>query len=203
MVSNTGSRAVGGLLMMPRTWEVALSRSRYWLSSREVAVCWATASLSLRSAVRSFCHWIMLGSSAAALGSIHRGSFGGIGGSSLRPARQGDPCLGTRCAAPHTIPETIYGHIPRDTDGNCLHPFHQVCLCFRKRGATLRNVLLFLSVRLPVQSQPIAPTRMREEQKSLWQRRWSAYECASKSSLNGPISAPVAATKATIFQPQR
>jgi hypothetical protein len=34
MVSNTGSRSVGEVLMMPRTWEVAFSRSTASLSSR-------------------------------------------------------------------------------------------------------------------------------------------------------------------------
>src|SRR6266496_2978237 len=48
MVSNTGSRSVGELLMMPRTWEVAFSRSRDSLSSREVAFCCSRASLSSR-----------------------------------------------------------------------------------------------------------------------------------------------------------
>src|SRR6266487_373162 len=37
MASNTGSRSLGELLIMPRTWEVAVSRSRDSLSSRRHA----------------------------------------------------------------------------------------------------------------------------------------------------------------------
>ncbi len=50
MVSNTGSRSIGELLIIPRTSEVALSRPSASLSSREVAVCCASLSLRVSSA---------------------------------------------------------------------------------------------------------------------------------------------------------
>jgi hypothetical protein len=80
------SRSVGELLMMPRTWEVAASRSRESrssrevavccsnarLSSREVAVCCATASLSLRVSSAIFSLLLICGVVALAL---RRGGF--------------------------------------------------------------------------------------------------------------------------------
>ncbi len=84
MVSNTRSKSVGELLMIPRTSEVAVSRSRDSLSSREVAVsrveaalCCATASLSLR--VSSAFFFLRLATEAAFsladVATLRRGSF--------------------------------------------------------------------------------------------------------------------------------
>src|SRR5262249_55584076 len=50
MVSNTRLRSLGELLMMPRTWEVAFSRSSASLSSREITVCRLDAVLCCFSA---------------------------------------------------------------------------------------------------------------------------------------------------------
>src|SRR5262245_37575293 len=67
MVSNTGLRSVGELLMMPRTSEVAVSRSNDALSSREVAVCCATASSSLRVSSAIFFWSLVRGAGVVAL----------------------------------------------------------------------------------------------------------------------------------------
>src|SRR5215472_16486947 len=80
MVSNKGPKSVGELLMMPRTCEVAVSRSINSFSSREVAFCCPIASLSLRlnAAICFFRLATQAPVSRAAAGALRRGGFTGL-----------------------------------------------------------------------------------------------------------------------------